>query len=266
MNHPGGNKPYKRRYRLNKEKLATMFFVLACAAAFITVAVVSLRNADENITAMAYETSGESEVEGETDKTQHTGVLANRVIVLDAGHGGFDPGAIGVGGTYESELNLAVAQYLKAELENCGAEVIMTREDEEALAGEKNADMAGRRRIIEESGSDIVISIHMNFYEDDPGIAGPVVLFMPGSEQGKTLAETVQQSLNETLHTDGTARSESLYILKSGSQPCVLVECGYLSNAKEEQKLKQPDYQQSVAQAICEGIKQYFPQKELGKS
>jgi N-acetylmuramoyl-L-alanine amidase len=110
-----------------------------------------------------------------------------------------------------------------------------------------------RRNIIEQSGSDIVISIHMNNFEQDPGVSGPIVLFMPGSDRGKALAEAVQASLNDALDVNGSARSEDLYVLRSGNQPCVLVECGFLSNAEEEQKLKQPEYQQKIAKAICDG-------------
>jgi N-acetylmuramoyl-L-alanine amidase len=81
---------------------------------------------------------------------------------------------------------------------------------------------------------------------------------MPGSDRGKALAEDVQASLNDALGADGSARSEDLYVLRSGSQPCVLVECGFLSNAEEEQKLQQADYQQQVAKAICDGAVAYL--------
>ena len=133
----------------------------------------------------------------------------------------------------------------------------MTREDDGALADTKDADMAERRRIIMESGSDIVVSIHLNSFKDSQ-VSGPLVLFMPGSEQGQKLADAVQQSLNTALEASGSARSESLYILKSGNQPCILVECGYISNEEEERNLMRSDYQQKVAKAICGGLATYF--------
>jgi N-acetylmuramoyl-L-alanine amidase len=133
----------------------------------------------------------------------------------------------------------------------------MTRSDDDAIAETKDEDMAERRRIIEESGSDIVISIHMNSHTD-PSISGPLVLFMPGSEQGKALAESIIGCINENLNANGGARSESLYILKSGNQPCVLVECGYMSNALEETSLAREDYQKKIADAISEGAAAFF--------
>ncbi len=253
-------KPYSRKYRLNKKKLTIMLLVLGCTAAFIVVSVTSLVNAaDADVVAINFNGLPESTQTAQSNQIQGKPEGQNgRVIVLDAGHGGFDPGAIGAGGTHEDELNLAVTRYLKAEFENFGIQVIMTREDENAIAGDKDSDMAERRRIIEQSGSDIVISIHMNSFTEDPDVSGPLVLFMLDSAEGKRLAEAIQQSMNEKLDANGTARAQSLYILQSGSQPCVLVECGYISNEEEERNLNQPDYQQRVAEAICKGTAEYF--------
>ena len=273
MNRPETKKP--RRYRLNKKKFAAVLFVLGCIAALIIIAAVSLENADTSMAgvviadlpnATEYVILGSTIVAdtvSATPSVDKTNELDGRVIVVDAGHGGFDPGAIGVSGTQEDELNLAIAQYLEIELENGGAQVIMTRENENALADDKDSDMAKRRQVIEQSEADIVISIHMNYFEDDPDTKGPLVLFMPGSEAGKSLAEALQGSMNAALDADGTARSDDLYILRSGNMPCVLIECGYISNEEEERKLSQPDYQQSIAKAICEGLNKYFSQKKM---
>jgi N-acetylmuramoyl-L-alanine amidase len=178
---------------------------------------------------------------------------------VDAGHGGFDPGASGADGTCEDELNLKVANYLKTALESYGAQVIMTRSDEGALAGTKEEDMAQRRRIITESQSDIVVSVHMNSYTDD-SVSGPLVLFMKGSSRGERLAKCIQSSMVDLLKPsrENVARADDLYILRSGNQPCVIVECGYLSNEQELQLLKSDDYQQQVASAICQGVINYF--------
>jgi|AGTN01.1.fsa_nt_gi N-acetylmuramoyl-L-alanine amidase len=259
--------PQRRKYRLNKKKLVSTLLTLALVAGFLAVAGFSLvkagvipAGAGTSVVPQATGTPLPSQSSGQTESSSPNtgGTLEGKLIVVDAGHGGFDPGAVGVSGAYESTINLAVAQCLKAALEDCGARVIMTREEDVGLGDTQNESLAERRRIIEESGSDIVISIHMNSFKDDPGVSGPVALFMPGSEKGKALAEAMQRALNETLGTDGTARSQSLYVLKSGSQPCVLVECGYLSNEEEESKLQQAEYQQRVAAAICEGAEAFF--------
>ncbi len=185
--------------------------------------------------------------------------LSGRLVVIDAGHGGFDPGTIGSLGTREDEINLQVAEFLKAELEACGAEVIMTRSDHKALADTKDEDMAERRRIITDSGSDIVVSIHMNSFSDS-SVSGPLVIFMQGSTQGEKLAKSIQQSMIDDLapSMENRARSGDFYILRSGWQPCVIVECGYLSNTEEEKKLLDVNYQKSIAVAVRHGISNYF--------
>lgn len=265
MNNPDTNKP-RRRYRLNVKKLATVLLLAVLIVAVAAAAVKALRNAA--MVEAALPAAGDLIVRGTAAAVSATPAgtkppaatgLSGRLIVVDAGHGGFDPGASGASGVREDVLNLSVAQYVKAELEDRGAQVIMTRQDENAIGDSKSADMAERRRIIEESGSDIVISIHMNSYEGDTSVSGPLTLFMTGSQRGEQLARAVIDSLNAALDTDGSARARNnLMILKSGNQPCVLVECGYLSNIEEESKLQQPDYQKKIARAICDGAADYF--------
>ena len=253
-------KQSRKKYRLNKKKFAGTLTLLLLTAALVCAALVILPkklakteqpDPIETVKIMAT-------VMVQTDVPAVTMPLEGLTIVVDAGHGGFDPGAIGAAGTHEDVLNLAIAERLKAELESGGADVVMTRNDEDALAENKAGDMAQRGIIIRHAEADAVVSIHMNFFEEDTEVCGPLVLFMPGSDGGKELAESIQGSMNTALNSQNTTRSESLDVLKSGSQPSVLVECGFLSNAQEEEKLGQPDYQQSVAESICEGIKAYF--------
>jgi len=203
--------------------------------------------------------AGEKNIFSESGSSAAPDALSGRLVVVDAGHGGFDPGASGADGTREDELNLKVAACLKTALESYGAQVIMTRSDENALAGTKEEDMAERRRIITESQSNIVVSIHMNSYTDETA-SGPLVLFMKGSSRGERLAKCIQRSMIKLLKPDreNSARSDDLYILRSGNQPCVIVECGYMSNKKELQRLKSADYQQQLADAICQGVIDYF--------
>ena len=277
MNNSDAKKPPRRRYRLNVKKLAGALLMTALIAVVTVAAAIALKNAAEieaalpeagglTVTRKVTAAASATPVITPTDPKQAVvpagDMLSGRLIVVDVGHGGFDPGASGPSGVREDELNLAVAQYVQAELKSRGAQVIMTRNDGSAIGGSKSADMAERRRIIEESGSDIVISIHMNSFEDDPGVSGPLTLFMAGSQRGKLLAQGVIDSLNAALGTDGSARArDNLIILKSGNQPCVLVECGYLSNKEEEARLQQPDYQKKIARAICDGAADFFSQQ-----
>ncbi len=242
------------KYRVNKNKLFVAIGLLCFIAAASAIAIHLVSGKPVNVAATAVENTPDATMEAEK-----SAVLTGKVIVVDAGHGGFDPGTIGVQDSHEDELNLSVAQFLKTELESYGAQVIMTRSDDDALAETKEADMAERRRIITESDSDIVVSIHMNSFSDS-SVSGPLVIFMQGSTKGEKLAKGIQQSLIDILDppNENSARSGDLYILRSGWQPCVIVECGYLSNEKEEQQLLQSDYQQKVASAICDGVSQYF--------
>jgi len=152
---------------------------------------------------------------------------------------------------------------LKTEFEDRGSRVIMTREDGDAIADTKDEDMAKRREIIKDSASDIVVSIHMNTAED-PEVSGPVALFMPGSVQGEMLAQVIQAIMIKELDpvSPNSARSEDMYILESGAHPCVIVECGFISNAAEEALLKSEEYQKKVARAIADGCADYLEQMQ----
>lgn len=239
--------PPRRKYRFNAKKLGITLLSIGCMA--VLVALIVQHFATQPASALA----------GVPQKTASAdfGVLSDKCVVIDPGHGGFDPGAIGASGNREDELNLKVAKLLQKGLEDQGAQVIMTRSTDDAIAETKKEDMAERRRIIEQSGSDIVISIHMNSHTDS-GISGPLVLFMPGSDKGKQLAEDIMGCINNAVNADGNARAEDLYVLKSGSQPCVLVECGYISNALEEANLARDEYQKKIADAILEGTAAFF--------
>jgi N-acetylmuramoyl-L-alanine amidase len=247
--------PKSRGKRLNKTKFVRSVILAACIVAGIFLAVhfwgCPAAQPDENVSGAP------------SDFVEAESPLLGKKILLDAGHGGFDVGAIGVSGAYEDDMNLAVTLFLCEDLEAAGADVIMTREDGGALAESKDEDMQKRRTMIQNSGSDIVVSIHMNTAEN-PEVSGPLVLFMPGSVQGEELAKAIQASLIERLapKSENCARSEDLYILESGAQPCVIVECGFISNAAEEQMLLSGTYQQKVAQAIADGCANYFGSSE----
>jgi N-acetylmuramoyl-L-alanine amidase len=188
--------------------------------------------------------------------------MAKYTVVIDAGHGGLDGGAVGrLTKVREDALNLIVANKLRTLFEKNGTTVIMTRKDEKAVAASKNGDMAKRREIIQASGADIVISIHMNKFQDS-SVSGPMAFYHEDSEEGKKLAELIQAELNARLNPPKprTFKPETYYILRAGECPCVLVECGFLSNEREEQLLQTDDYQELCAKAIYAGVREYFDQ------
>lgn len=185
------------------------------------------------------------------------------IIVIDAGHGGFDSGAIGrFSNVREDVLNLAVSKKLQKLFEDDGYTIIMTREDDNAVAATKDGDMWKRRDIIDNSNADIVICIHMNKYQSS-SVAGPLAFYFEKSTEGEKLAELVQMEMNSAL---GPVRPkqhkpERYYILRSGKCPCVLVECGFLSNQREEWLLQTDDYQAKCAYAIYRGAVLYLEQR-----
>jgi N-acetylmuramoyl-L-alanine amidase len=193
-------------------------------------------------------------------KTASAGLdLIGRSIVIDAGHGGFDGGAKGYAGTIEADVNLAVAKGLESKLKSLGARVVMTRSDENAIADGKKADMQKRRDIIENSRADIVLSIHQNAHPNVNNY-GPVVYYHGESERGKALAVAIQQALNAGLkpEKERIASVGDYFILKSGEMPCVIVECGFITNPTEEGKLNDPVYQEKIWEGVAVGVLAYF--------
>ena len=181
-------------------------------------------------------------------------------IVLDAGHGGWDPGKTGTNGKNEKELNLAVTEKLADYLEMGGAEVILTRTSDDALGSGKKADMAERKRIANESDGDILVSIHQNAFPSAKA-KGAQVFYHKKSENGELLAECVQENLRNRVDGSNNRQAKentSYYILKTTEIPAVIVECGFLSNGEEEKLLNDEIYQEKLAWAIYCGILDYF--------
>lgn len=188
-----------------------------------------------------------------------------KVIVVDPGHGGEDPGKVGINDSLEKEINLAISLKLKELLEKEGYKVVLTREDDRGLyeAGDKNkksADMKKRCQIIEEAKADIVVSIHQNSFGQE-SVHGAQVFYYEYSAQGEVLAKKIQESLKENVDNANnrtTKANSSYYMLKHTPCPTVIVECGFLSNHEEARLLVSEEYQAKVAAAVCEGIKSYF--------
>ena len=180
---------------------------------------------------------------------------------MDAGHGGYDGGAVGrVSGVPEKGLNLDVAQRVETLLRAQGADVVMTRTGDYALCDEdppirrKLQDMQRRAALITAGGAQVVLSIHMNEYAGRSQ-SGPQLFYREGCPAGRLLAGAVQEAMNGALspRKARAALGGDYYILSLGL-PSVLVECGFLSNREEEQRLLTPAYRQRVAEAIVQGL------------
>ncbi len=186
-------------------------------------------------------------------------------IVLDAGHGGDDPGKIGINGSREKEINLAITKKVKAYLEANDIKVVLTREGDEGLydAGAENKkvqDMKRRIEIMEEAQPLAVVSIHQNSYPEEY-VKGAQVFYHKDSKEGEQLAALLQEQLREKLNPENKRQikaNESYYLLKKTQIPTVIVECGFLSNSKEAALLVDEEYQMKVAWAIHMGILQYI--------
>ena len=184
-------------------------------------------------------------------------------VVIDAGHGGIDGGCEGANTKItESNLNLAYAKCLKEKMEGFGFRVVMTRTTDSGLynplaTNKKRDDMKKRRSIIENANADFVISIHMNSYSSTT--AGAQVFYGKDDEPSKLLAQTIQQYFVKNLRN---AKSETkigdYYMLNEIKSPSVLVECGYLSNPKEEALLITEEYKNEVCYTILLGVLEYL--------
>ena len=188
-----------------------------------------------------------------------------RTVVIDAGHGGADPGKVGVNNALEKDINLSIAMKLKRYLEQQDIRVIMTRETdmglyEESDSNKKVRDMKNRLAIMEEINPELVISIHQNSYPEE-AVSGMQVFYYETSTEGKRLAEIMQQTMIESLkpQKERTAKAnETYYLLKKTSAPIVIVECGFLSNHTEAKQLVSSEYQEKMAWAIHMGVLRYL--------
>ena len=189
-------------------------------------------------------------------------------VVIDAGHGGRDPGKVGIEGQLEKDINLSIALRLKEYLEASDVDVILTREDDNGLypEGERNkkmSDMKKRCQIIEKAAPDLVVSIHQNSYTEE-SVKGPQVFYYETSAEGQKLAVNIQSALNTELSTERPRKEKgntSYFLLKKS--PCVLniVECGFLTNKQEAELLQTEEYQQKIVEAVAKGIVQYMEGK-----
>lgn len=197
-------------------------------------------------------------------------ITENITIVIDAGHGEPDGGAVSKDGVKESELNLQIAEKLASKLKENNFDVVMTREDENNIASEsvqnkkireiKTDDLNNRVKIANESGASILVSIHMNKFEDSK-YRGWQTFYSKNSEEGKKLAELIQESIGECVEYENkrtALKIEGIKIIDKSTIPAVIVECGFLSNEDECKLLQDDSYQEKLAEGIKNGIIKYF--------
>lgn len=193
-----------------------------------------------------------------------------RVVVIDAGHGGADPGKVGINQALEKDVNLAIAKLVEEKLRSEGVTVVMTRGTDQQLGdaeggSQKAADMRERCRIINESGAACAVSIHQNSYTD-PSASGAQVFYYETSAEAQSFAAMMQEKLAEALDPDNHRECKgntTYYVLKKTSIPIIIVECGFLSNPEEADLLLTADYQERVAQAVCGGILEYLDSDKI---
>ena len=191
-----------------------------------------------------------------SDKVEKKGYT----VVLDAGHGSSDSGKVGINGVLEKDINLSISKKTKKYLEKKGICVIMTRNKDESLAEGENGnrkvqDMKARVKRINDTKPDLAVSIHQNSYHEE-SIHGAQVFYYEHSESGEKDARILQEALL-AVDPDNTRQvkaNTTYYLLKRTEVPILIVECGFLSNQEEAEKLASEDYQKELAKAIANGI------------
>lgn len=188
-----------------------------------------------------------------------------KVIVIDAGHGGNDPGAVSKSGILEKDINLKIALYLREYLEQSGSIVILTRDKDIGLyspnsSNKKREDLKNRKNIIRESNADLFLTIHLNSFPQQQ-YHGAQTFYPRDNPSGKEAAKLIQEELINSLDKDNQRvplPKDNVYIINDLRIPTVLVECGFLSNPEEAKLLKDSKHQRKIAWAMYVGIQKFF--------
>ncbi len=209
-----------------------------------------------------------SHKKNETVISTNSTAVTSRVIVIDAGHGKPDEGAVGVYGTTEEAINLKIAFKLQALIEQSGGIVYLTRSDENGIYSDNSAplsqkkvsDIKNRVSIGNQEDVDIFVSIHLNKYPENI-YSGWQTFYQDGNEESVRLANCIQEGLNNSISTPNTRVPlplKGIYIMDHVVNPTVTVECGFLSNEVESKKLEEDTYQDNLAWGIYIGIQEFF--------
>lgn len=190
-------------------------------------------------------------------------------LILDAGHGGLDGGAVAEDGTAEQDINLAIVKKCQAFAGLFGIPTMLTRPDEnsidydpeKSIRANKVADIRARERIAGQVHNPIFLSIHLNKFSNS-SYSGAQVFWSKNNPEGQLLAQNLQMALTSGLspvkERQAKQAVDSIYLMKMLKCPAVIVECGFLSNAQETQLLKQDAYQKRLALCMINGYVQYF--------
>ena len=193
------------------------------------------------------------------------------VIIVDAGHGGFDGGAVAADGTLEKDLNLAISKNLRDLLQPMGFQVVMVREEDvgtedpnaSTTRQKKNTDLHNRLSLTQKYENSILLSIHLNKFSESQ-YSGAQVFYGPQNEESKSLAASIQASIATQLQPQNNREikkgTKDAYLLYHAGIPSVIVECGFLSNPDELQKLKEETYQKQMAFAVLTGLLDFLNQ------
>lgn len=187
--------------------------------------------------------------------------VSKGIVLIDAGHGGIDGGAQSKNGTIEKDINLQISKRLKERLEKEGYKVYMTREEDKELSPKKVKDLEARCKMKIETKCDVFISIHQNKFNSEKCFGAQV--WYASNEKSMKLAKYVQDSLKEGVKDNNKrlekAAKEQYKILRDKYDgACLIVECGFLSNNEEEQRLKSESHQNQIVDGITIGINKYF--------
>ncbi|MBW9145132.1 N-acetylmuramoyl-L-alanine amidase CwlD [Clostridium sp. CM027] len=192
----------------------------------------------------------------------------NKKILIDAGHGGMDGGTSSQNGTVEKDINLSIAKKLKESLKKAGYEVVMTREEDTGsysksgtIRSNYNEDLKNRCDLKKSSNCDMLISVHLNYFSQSKYYGAQV--WYSDYKDSVTLASTIQKNLRVDLDPNNKriqkpAKNAYKLLRVNDNMPSVIVECGFLSNNEEEQKLKSDEYQRKIADSISKSVDEFF--------
>ncbi|RFA35933.1 hypothetical protein CAI16_06820 [Virgibacillus dokdonensis] len=203
---------------------------------------------------------GKTKTVGETEQetlnaTTDSGELSGHTVMIDPGHGGRDPGSIGINDIYEKDLVTNTTKPIEKALREAGANVIMTRTEDVKIP------LKERRNMSNEAMPDAFISIHYNSFED-PSVGGFHTYYY-SQEKDYRLAQNIHQSLGNAISLKDRGILEDSYaVLRNNEVPAILLELGFMSNPEELAVIQSDEYSQTVAEAIVSGLKNYFETNE----
>ncbi|HHU62200.1 MAG: N-acetylmuramoyl-L-alanine amidase CwlD [Bacillota bacterium] len=197
-------------------------------------------------------------------------IISGKIIVIDAGHGGIDPGAVSAQGILEKEITLQIARELEFLFQKAAVYVVMVRQSDSDLADSSEQNLLKRKRqdlkqrvfVAEQAEADLYISIHANYFPA-PRWSGAQTFYLEDCPEGQKLAESIQTELVRHLGPNNrVAQTGNFRVLRDTSMPATLVEVGFLSNPQEAQKLSEVSYQKKIASAIFDGVLLYYSSEE----